>query len=196
MKSNKIFIYIVFILYLFPLLIHCEDLETSKNITKKENLEENKNIEDESSEEKKEKDKEKEKEKEKEKKNDIDDPDAGFFISDKVFDEKLQKILEEKNLNLKPKKKITKQQLRLFFEIIYKTEHKEGDIKPEEIDPEINPEEHSKQFMDSIFNEATKSLDYDDKIRVKEIKEWINPTRVQKAYLELLQGLSENIDYL
>ena len=190
MKSNKIFIYIAFILYLFSLLIHCEDLETSKNITEKENLEENKKIEEESSEEKKEKEKEKEKE------NDIDDPDAGFFISDKVFDEKLQKILEEKNLNLKPKKKITKQQLRLFFEIIYKTEHKEGDIKPEEIDQEINPEEHSKQFMDSIFNEATKSLDYDDKIRVKEIKEWINPTRVQKAYLELLQGLSENIDYL
>ena len=188
MKSNKIFTNFIFMFFLFSLLIHCEEIETSKNITENENLEENKNIEEESSEEKKEKEKEKE--------NDIDDPDAGFFISDKVFDEKLQKILEEKNLNLKPKKKITKQQLRLFFEIIYKTEHKEGDIKPEEIDPEINPQEHSKQFMDSIFNEATKSLDYDDKIRVKEIKEWINPTRVQKAYLELLQGLSENIDYL
>ena len=50
--------------------------------------------------------------------------------------------------------------------------------------------------MDSIFNEVTKSLDYDDKIRVKEIKEWINPTRVQRAYAELLQGLAENIDYL
>jgi len=186
MKTNKIFIHFVFILYLFSLFIYCEETKTSQNITEKENLEENKNIEEESSEEKKEKEKE----------NDIDDPDAGFFISDKVFDEKLQKILEEKNLNLKPKKKITKQQLRLFFEIIYKTEHKQGDIKLEEIDPEINPEEHSKQFMDSIFNEATKSLDYDDKIRVKEIKEWINPTRVQKAYLELLQGLSENIDYL
>ena len=184
MKTNKIFIHFVFILYLLSLFIYCEETETSQNITEQENLEETKNIEEESSEEKKEKE------------NDIDDPDAGFFISDKVFDEKLQKILEEKNLNLKPKKKITKQQLRLFFEIIYKTEHKQGDIKPEEIDPEINPEEHSKQFMDSIFNEATKSLDYDDKIRVKEIKEWINPTRVQKAYLELLQGLSENIDYL
>ena len=186
MKTNKIFIHFVFILYLFSLFIYCE-VETSQNISEQENLEENKNIEEEESSEEK---------KEKEKENDIDDPDAGFFISDKVFDEKLQKILEEKNLNLKPKKKITKQQLRLFFEIIYKTEHKQGDIKPEEIDPEINPEEHSKQFMDSIFNEATKSLDYDDKIRVKEIKEWINPTRVQKAYLELLQGLSENIDYL
>ena len=109
MKSNKIFIYIAFILYLFSLLIYCEETKTSQNITEKENLEENKKIEEESSEEKKEKEKEKEKE------NDIDDPDAGFFISDKVFDEKLQKILEEKNLNLKPKKKITKQQLRLFF---------------------------------------------------------------------------------
>ena len=158
MKTNKIFTHFVFILYLFSLLIYCEETKISQNITEKENLEENKNIEEESSEEKKEKEKE----------NDIDDPDAGFFISDKVFDEKLQKILEEKNLNLKPKKKITKQQLRLFFEIIYKTEHKQGDIKPEEIDPEINPEEHSKQFMDSIFNEATKSLDYDDKISTDE----------------------------
>ena len=50
--------------------------------------------------------------------------------------------------------------------------------------------------MDSIFSESTKSLDYDDKISVKAIKEWINPLRVQKAYAELLQGLAENIDYL
>ena len=60
MKSNKIFIRIVFILYLFSLLIHCEEIEASQNITEKENLEENKKIEEESSEEKKEKEKEKE----------------------------------------------------------------------------------------------------------------------------------------
>ena len=60
----------------------------------------------------------------------------------------------------------------------------------------ISPEEHDKQYMDSIFNECTKSLDYDDKIRVKEIKEWIHPIRVQEAYAELLQGLAETMGYL
>ena len=115
-------------------------------------------------------------------------------MSEAIFDEKLKNIIKERNL--KPKKKITKQQLRLIFELIYKEEKKESDIKLDENENDISPEEHSKQFMDSIFNEVTKSLDYDDKIRVKEIKEWINPTRVQRAYAELLQGLAENIDYL
>ena len=50
--------------------------------------------------------------------------------------------------------------------------------------------------MDSIFNEVAKSLDYDDKIRVREIKEWIHPIRVQEAYAELLQGLAETMGYL
>ena len=99
---------------------------------------------------------------------------------------------KEKESNIKT----IKQQLRLIFELIYKEEKKESDIKLDENENDISPEEHSKQFMDSIFNEVTKSLDYDDKIRVKEIKEWINPTRVQRAYAELLQGLTENIDYL
>ena len=181
MKVHKFLIYIIIFIHLFFNLIQCKALNNTKNLTESENSKNDNNKREESS-------------KEKEKEAEVNDNDAGFFISDEIFDEKLKNILEEKNL--KPKKKITKQQLRAIFEIIYKTEPKEDDIKPEEIDPEINPEVHSKQFMDSIFNEATKSLDYDDKIKVKEIKEWINPTRVQKAYLELLQGLSENIDYL
>ena len=181
MKAHQFLIFIVFFINLFFNLFQCKDLNNTQNLTESENSEKNNNNT-------------KEEDSQKEDEAETDDRDAGFFISDEVFDEKLKNILEEKNL--KPKKKITKPQLRAIFEIIYKTEPKEGDIKPEEIDPEINNEVHSKEFMDSIFNEATKSLDYDDKIKVKEIKEWINPTRVQKAYLELLQGLSENIDYL
>ena len=96
---------------------------------------------------------------------------------------------------MKSNKKITKQQLKTIFELIYKTE-KKSEIKPEELEEGINPEVTSKEFMESIFSESTKSLDYDDKIKVKEIKEWINPLRVQTAYAELLQGLAENIDYL
>ena len=183
MKKYEIIFTIIFFFQLFSILIHCED---NNNDTEKVKTIESID-----------KEKEENSPKENESENDvIDDNDAGFFITDDVFDEKLKKILEEKNL--KPKKKITKQQLRLIFELIYKTEKKESDDKMEENENELgmNQEEHSKQFMDSIFSESTKSLDYDDKIRVKEIKEWINPTRVQKAYAELLQGLAENIDYL
>ena len=180
MKKISIIVYILSILYLFLIIIHCEEMNNPENITKQDNITGEKNATEEKN--------------VTEEDDNIDNADAGFFISDNIFDEKLKNILDERNL--KPKRKITKQQLRTIFEIIYKTEKKEDDIKPKDIDTEINPEEHSKQFMDSIFNEVTKSLDYDDKIKVKEIKEWINPTRVQKAYLELLQGLAENIDYL
>ena len=181
MKKYAIIFAIIFSFQLLSILIHCEE---NKNDTEKIDINENNNKESKENENSPE---------ENESENDIMDTDAGFFITEEVFDEKLKAILGEKNL--KPKKKITKQQLRLIFELIYKTEKKESDIKTEESDG-INQEEHSKQFMDSIFSESTKSLDYDDKIRVKEIKEWINPTRVQKAYAELLQGLAENIDYL
>ena len=179
MKVHKILIYIVFFIHLFFNLIQCKDPNNTKFFTESENQKNNNTKEEESS---------------KEKETEVNDNDAGFFISDEVFDEKLKNILEEKNL--KPKKKITKQQLRTIFELIYKMEKKQSEIKPEENENGINPEQHSKEFMDSIFSESTKSLDYDDKIRVKEIKEWINPLRVQTAYAELLQGLAENIDYL
>ena len=65
-----------------------------------------------------------------------------------------------------------------------------------ELESGITPEKPDKQYMDSIFNECTKSLDYDDKIRVREIKDWIHPIRVQEAYAELLQGLAETMGYL
>ena len=120
---------------------------------------------------------------------------TGFYINDKIFDEKLSIILEEKHL--KPKKKITKEQLRSIFTRIYQKK-KNPEENKNEIDPEtgLTTEQQDQQYMDSIFNEVTKSLDYDDKIRVREIKEWINPLRVQEAYAELLQGLAETMGYL
>ena len=162
------------------------------NETKKEKIEKNEN-----------KDNNKDDSKEKENDNENNDEEenqkeeeeqTGFYISERVFEEKLKVILEEKNL--KPKKKITKKQLRTIFGIIYKKEEKPGEEKG--VDPEtgLTPEEQNRQYMDSIFNEVTKSLDYDDKIRVKEIKDWINPIRVQEAYAELLQGLAETMGYL
>ena len=174
MKKHEIYLLCFFTIHFLLLLIHCESKNETENTNNNPSLENTTNTNDTDSDD-----------------SDIINEDEGFFISDEIFDEKLQKILEERNL--KPKKKITKQQLRIIFELIYKTEKKQSD--PENIDG-ISQEAHSKEFMDSIFSESTKSLDYDDKISVKKIKEWINPLRVQKAYAELLQGLAENIDYL
>ena len=174
MKKHEIYLLCFFAIHFLLLLIHCESKNETENTNNNPSLENTTNTNDTDSDE-----------------SDIINEDEGFFISDEIFDEKLKKILEERNL--KPKKKITKQQLRIIFELIYKTEKKQSDS--ENIDG-ISQEAHSKEFMDSIFSESTKSLDYDDKISVKKIKEWINPLRVQKAYAELLQGLAENIDYL
>ena len=136
------------------------------------------------------------KEEKKEDKNEEEDAEeeTGFSMSEKTFDEKLKKVLEEKNL--KPNKKITKEQLRVIFDIIYK---RETEIDPDsgiEEESGLTPQQQNKQFMDSIFNEVAKGLDYDDKIKVKDIKGWINPERTQAAYAELLQGLAESMGYL
>ena len=117
----------------------------------------------------------------------------GIYMSEQRFDEKLQKFIKEKKL--KPKNKISKEYLKIIFDEVYKIDFNIPDL-PDGEELHTDPKEEGKKFMGQIFEKATKGLDYDDKIRVKEIKEWINPTRVQKAYLELLQGLSENIDYL
>ena len=174
--SRKHGIFIIKNQFLFLLLINCDKSKESEIIKDSNNTSSNNSSEIESETEK--------------------EADSGFFITENTFDEKLKLILEEKNL--KPKKKITKQQLRHIFELIYKSEKNENeeDNKNEEKGIELGKEENSKEYMDSIFNEATKSLDYDDKIRVREIKEWINPARVQAAYAELLQGLAESMGYL
>ena len=173
---KKTIIIIFFILVFLFSIIYCNDNKEKKDNNKEQEKEDQNQIEEE----------ENTKEEEEQ---------TGFYISEKVFDAKLKVILNEKNL--KPKKKITKEQLRTIFSIIYKKEEKPGEEKGG-VDPEtgLTPEQQNKQYMDSIFNEVTKSLDYDDKIRVKEIKEWINPYRVQEAYAELLQGLAETMGYL
>ena len=188
MKKICIFLYLIFIFNLLLSIINCEENNNSEVINESNNTKVN-NI-----------DNTTEEENENDNGSGIDmgkGADAGFFITEQMFDEKLKNILEEKNL--KPKKKITKQQLRHIFELIYKTDVKEDedkDYKNEENDEEFNKEEHEKQYMDSIFNEVTKSLDYDDKISVRGIKDYINPSRVQAAYAELLQGLAESMGYL
>ena len=119
---------------------------------------------------------------------------SGVHINDTVFDEKLKKIIEEKNL--KPNKKITKAQLKTIFVLIYKKDEVPGEKK--ETDPEtgLTPKEQNEKFMDTLFNKVVKGLDWDDKIKVKEIKEWIPPNKTQEAYDELLYYLAEEMGYL
>ena len=99
---------------------------------------------------------------------------SGVHINDTVFDEKLKRVIEERNL--KPNKKITKEQLKSIFVYIYKKEEdpeKKKRFKDE--DNELTPEEQSEKFMDTLFNKVVKGLDWDDKIKVKDINEWIPP---------------------
>ena len=184
----KKFIIIFLIIYSF-LLFKCEDDTDKIEEAKKEKVENEDKTDDV-------KDKLKEEENNNEEENAKEEEElTGFYINDQIFEEKLNIILEEKHL--KPKKKITKEQLRSIFTKIYEKKKKPEENK-DEIDPEtgLTTEQQDQQYMDSIFNEVTKSLDYDDKIRVREIKEWINPLRVQEAYAELLQGLAETMGYL
>ena len=145
--------------------------------------------------------KEKEKKKRKKKKNKIktEEPQfepttSGVYINETIFDEKLKRIIEEKNL--KPNKKITKAQLKTIFVLIYKKEDKPGEIRRTDPESGLTPEEQSDKFMETLFNKVARGLDYDDKIKVKEIKEWIPPNKTQEAYDELLYSLAEEMGYL
>ena len=191
-KTLKIILLVIFL----SKIIRCiDDKKNNLNVTKMEiKQEDNKDnnnekvdiIEDEPNDKEKEDEKVEEEEEEER---------SGFYISEKVFKEKLKVILQEKNL--KPKKKITKEQLRTIFGLIYKKENKNGDENGGvDLETGLTPEQQNKQYMDSIFNQVTRSLDYDDKIRVKEIKDWIPPIKVQEAYAELLKGLAETMGYL
>ena len=119
---------------------------------------------------------------------------SGVYINESIFDEKLKKIIEEKNL--KPNKKITKMQLKTIFVLIYKREDKPGEIKKTDPETGLTPEEQSDKFMETLFNKVVRSLDYDDKIKVKEIKDYRPPKKTQEAYDELLYSLAEEMGYL
>ena len=119
---------------------------------------------------------------------------SGVYINESIFDEKLKKIIEEKNL--KPNKKITKEQLKTIFVLIYKKEDKPGEIRRQDPNSELTPKEESEKFMETLFNKVARSLDYDDKIKVKEIKDYIPPKKTQEAYDEMLYSLAEEMGYL
>ena len=119
--------------------------------------------------------------------------DDGFYMSETAFDKKLKEVLE--NRHLKPKKKITKDLLREIYNEVYKKDFTVPNLPPEEAS-QIDAELEAKRFMDEIFEKLCRGLDYDDKIRVSEIKDWISPKRAQESLTEVMKRLEHMIDGL
>ena len=113
------------------------------------------------------------------------------MMTDEEFEEKLQKILEEKRI--RKNTKITKDKLKEIFEAIYEKDFLlpdlPTDLKEEEGKEEIDPKEESKRFLNEMFFKLARSLDYDDEITPNQIKEYISPKRVQVVVGEIVESL-------
>ena len=174
---KNIFIILSFIL-LLSIIIKCDDNNKDKlqNEDNEDDLESNDDIENFNN------DKEEQTEEEEDNANL-----KGIYMSQKTFDEKLAKIIEEKGLN--KKKKITKEKLKIIFEEIYKE-----DLDPNDED-QMKPEEEQ-SFLDLVFNQLTKSYDYDDKIKIKEIRDMISPKQAQDAMFTVYADMAESMGFL
>jgi len=117
---------------------------------------------------------------------------SGVYISERMYYHKLKKIIHDKRLH--PNNRISKQKLHAIFDLIYKE-----DLISEEdkiVDPKTNltVEQTANKYWNIIFNEITKGIEPKEKIKVKDIEEWIHPDRVQQAYAIILEELDENQD--
>ena len=113
----------------------------------------------------------------------------GIYMTQKSFDERLNKIFEEKGL--KNRKKITKEKLKVIFEEIYSDE-----LIPSDTDTGsgMTPEEEAQRIVD--FYELTRSYDYDDKIKISEIRNMISPKQAQDAMFTVYANLAESMGFL
>ena len=118
----------------------------------------------------------------------------GLSINDELFDEQLKRILNERKL--KPKKKITKDILKEIFIEIYKNDFKVNANFHVDERPNLNAQEEANKFMNDIFSILTRGIDSDQKIRVKEIKDYISPKRTQEAMNDAINNLQELKGYL
>ena len=121
----------------------------------------------------------------------LNEEESGGIMSDEVFEEKLQKILEEKRI--RKNQKITKDKLKQIFDELYKRDFDLPDLPdlPEDSNGEIDidPKDETKRFLNEIFNKLARGLDYDDEISISDIKEWISPKQVQVAVNEIIENL-------
>ena len=172
--------YILLLFFLF-LIKEIQSKEDSQEIINKEEEEQNKELEELNKEEE---------ELNKEEEEELNEGEKGGVMTDEEFEEKLQKILEEKHLT--KKKKITKDILQQIFEAIYSKDFELPEI-PEDSKDEDNAntdsKEETKRFLNEMFYKLARGLDYDDEILVKDIKNWISPSNVKTVVNEMIENL-------
>ena len=111
----------------------------------------------------------------------------GYYMSEKTFDIKLKEALEKRNL--KPKKKITKDIIKkIFFEIYRKTDYDE-DAKIRKEGEQMSKIESDEKMLNDVFDNVGRGLDYDDKVKVSDLKEWIGPKRAQAGLNEIMDRM-------
>ena len=118
----------------------------------------------------------------------------GLSMSEEQFNEQLKRILNERKL--KPKKKITKDILKEIFTELYKNDFVVNANLHVDENPNLNAQEEANKFMNDIFSILTRGIDSDQKIRVKEIKDYISPKRAQKAMNDVINRMEEMMGYL
>ena len=108
-------------------------------------------------------------------------------MSEKTFDKKLKEALEIRNL--KPNKKITKDIIKkIFLEIYRKTDYDESD-KVKKKGEQMSKIESDEKMLNDVFDNVGKGLDYDDKVKVSDLKNWIGPKRAQAGLNEIMDRM-------
>ena len=108
----------------------------------------------------------------------------GYYMSEKTFDKKLKEALEIRNL--KPNKKITKDIIKkIFLEIYRKTDYDESD-KVKKKGEQMSKIESDEKMLNDVFDNVGRGLDYDDKVKVSDLKNWIGPKRAQAGLNEMI----------
>ena len=111
----------------------------------------------------------------------------GYYMSEKTFDKKLKEALEIRNL--KPNKKITKDIIKkIFLEIYRKTDYDESD-KVKKKGEQISKIESDEKMLNDVFDNVGRGLDYDDKVKVSDLKNWIGPKRAQAGLNEIMDRM-------
>ena len=111
----------------------------------------------------------------------------GYYMSEKTFDKKLKEALEIRNL--KPNKKITKDIIKkIFLEIYRKTDYDESD-KVKKKGEQMSKIESDEKMLNDVFDNVGRGLDYDDKIKVSDLKNWIGPKRAQAGLNEIMDRM-------
>ena len=115
----------------------------------------------------------------------------GYYMSDKTFNEKLKAALEKRNL--KPNKKINKDILKKIFIEIYTKKYDDDSVYVKKEGEKMSKKEQDDKMLNDVFENVGRSLDYDDKIKVSDIKKWIGPKRAQSGLNEIMDRM---MDYL